>query len=32
LTIAHPATGTEITFESPLPADLQHALEGLAED
>jgi 23S rRNA pseudouridine1911/1915/1917 synthase len=32
LTVAHPATGTEIIFESPLPADLQHALEVLAEE
>jgi 23S rRNA pseudouridine1911/1915/1917 synthase len=32
LTIAHPATGAQIRFDSPLPADLQHALETLAKD
>jgi 23S rRNA pseudouridine1911/1915/1917 synthase len=31
LTLAHPATGTEIRFESPLPPDLRHALEVLAQ-
>jgi 23S rRNA pseudouridine1911/1915/1917 synthase len=31
LTLAHPATGAEIRFESPLPPDLRHALEVLAQ-
>ena len=29
LSFRHPATGETITFESPLPADLKHALEVL---
>ncbi len=32
LTVAHPATGTLITFEAPVPADLRRALEVLAEE
>lgn len=31
LGFAHPATGEPVAFESPLPADLQHALDLLAE-
>ena len=29
LTVRHPATGAEMTFEAPLPADLSGALEKL---
>ncbi len=29
LTINHPATGKRITFEAPLPADMEHALQCL---
>jgi 23S rRNA pseudouridine1911/1915/1917 synthase len=32
LAFAHPATGTEIRFDSPLPADLQHALDVLTAE
>ena len=32
LTFAHPADGREVTFTSPDPADLAHALEVLGED
>ena len=31
LGFAHPATGEPVEFESPLPEDLQHALDLLAE-
>ena len=32
LGFTHPATGQWVAFESPFPADLQHALEVLAEE
>ena len=33
LRLVHPATGEEMTFKAPLPADMEHVLRGLrAED
>ena len=32
LTMPHPATGRPVTFSSPYPADLQHALDVLAAE
>jgi 23S rRNA pseudouridine1911/1915/1917 synthase len=32
LSFEHPATGREVTFESPYPDDLAHALEVLAAE
>ena len=32
LGFAHPADGRYVSFESPYPADLQHALDVLRED
>ncbi len=33
LRLIHPATAEEMTFEAPLPADMEHVLRGLrAED